>query len=124
MRPVAKPRQPRRTDRRYGSKRWLRVSDLVLGRHRRPDRSASPITAACWWPDTAWHLAQVADHIEPVYPGMSDADFYGLHNLRPACQAHNKAAGFIAAQARRSAAQPETPGRASIFTARRRPRVG
>ena len=27
-------------------------------------------------------------------PGMPDALFYGLHNLRAGCQGHNKARGF------------------------------
>jgi hypothetical protein len=31
------------------------------------------------------------DHIRPVYPGMSDAEFYDISNLRAACRRHNLA---------------------------------
>jgi hypothetical protein len=38
--------------------------------------------------------ANVADHIIPVHPGMPDALFFGLSNLRAACRDHNLARGF------------------------------
>jgi hypothetical protein len=38
--------------------------------------------------------ATVADHVVPVYQGMPDFLFFGLGNLRAACQGHNKARGF------------------------------
>lgn len=59
----------------------------------------------------------------PVYVGMPDAEFYGLHNVRPSCQHHNKARGFLAA-GERAGAELEDPRRVSSIFARRRPRVG
>jgi hypothetical protein len=110
-------RTPRR-DPRYGSGRWRQLSDRVLGRHRRRDGSATPITALCWWPDVDPHPAEVADHIVAVYVGMPDAEFYGRHNVRPSCQSHNKARGFLAA-AGRPLTDAERFPRPSIFSRRR-----
>jgi hypothetical protein len=40
--------------------------------------------------------ANVADHIRPVHPGMPDAEFFSLGNLRASCRKHNIARGFAA----------------------------
>lgn len=72
------------TDRRYRWARWRTVRLRVLER----DGHRCRIVLGCREPGT------VADHIHPVYPGMPDAEFFDLLNLRAACQGHNIARGF------------------------------
>jgi hypothetical protein len=48
----------------------------------------------------------MADHIISVYPGMPDALFFGLSNLRAACRFHNSARGVAARLERETATIP------------------
>lgn len=115
----SKPAPKPRRDPRYNTARWHRLRARVLGI---PAGRRSP-TALCWWPDVDPHPAEVADHIVAVYPGMPDAEFYGRHNVRPSCQHHNKARGFLAAgAAARADALDDRPTRTASIFARRRPR--
>jgi hypothetical protein len=53
----------------------------------------------------------VADHIVPVYPGMSDDEFYDGANLRASCKRHNVVRGVIARYERETAGLEEpAPG--------------
>lgn len=72
-------------DKRYKNRRWKATRLVVLNRDG-------------WrcWVTSCPERANVADHIEPVYVGMSDALFYGTHNLRASCQRHNTARGVAA----------------------------
>jgi hypothetical protein len=72
------------TDRRYRTQRWKKARLRVLNR----DGWMCQIVKGC---DTR---ATVADHIIPVTPGMPDALFFSLTNLRAACRDHNLARGF------------------------------
>ena len=47
--------------------------------------------------------ATIADHIEPVYPGMPDSLFFDERNLRGACRFHNYARGVAARLERETA---------------------
>lgn len=89
------PAKPKRTDRRYHTARWRRVREQVLRR----DGHRCRIVPGCDLP------GNVADHINPVYPGMPDAEFYDPRNLQAACWPHNRGKAFEAA-ARRRAGQP------------------
>jgi hypothetical protein len=73
-----------KTDRRYSSPKWKRVRLIVLDR----DRHCYVVNCP--------ELANVADHILPVYPGMPDSEFYALTNLRASCKRHNTARGVAA----------------------------
>ena len=72
------------SDRRYKSPRWRRVRLRVLAR----DAYRCRIVPGC---DAH---ANVADHIQPVYPGMPDSLFFDPRNLRAGCRRHNVARGF------------------------------
>jgi hypothetical protein len=78
--------RPLTRDRRYGLARWTKVRLRVLVR----DAWRCRIVPGCTRPAT------VADHIEPVYPGMPDSLFFDPRNLRAACRDHNIARGFAA----------------------------
>ncbi len=92
--PISLPKTPvaaddranrRKMDRRYGSRRWKAVRLRVL--HRDLWR--------CYVPDCPLP-ANVADHIDTVYPGMPDAWFFDEANLRASCKRHNTARGVAA----------------------------
>lgn len=111
MRPRSTPSSPsprRVTDRRYRSARWRRLRDAVLG------VVGGKPTALCFWPDSPPHLAQVAHHTRPVYPGMPDLEFYDRGRIVPSCQHHNKAEGFL----RAGGTPVDEPPRRSIFSRR------
>lgn len=73
------------TDPRYGSYRWrVKTRPIVLRRDR----------YRCWAAGCE-RKADVCDHVKPVYPGMPDLEFYGLHNLRASCRAHNLARALL-----------------------------
>lgn len=78
---AAAPKDPR-----YGSRRWQRVRLRVLNR----DMWTCLIVVGCT------ERASVADHIIPTYPGMPDALFFGMGNLRSGCRRHNIARGMAA----------------------------
>jgi hypothetical protein len=73
-----------KTDPRYGSSKWRRVRLIVLDR----DRHCYVISCP--------ERANIADHINPVYQGMPDREFYALTNLRASCKRHNTARGVAA----------------------------
>jgi len=76
-------------DKRYKTPRWKRVRLSVLSRDN----------YTCWVTGCS-RYAKVADHIIPVHRAMSDADFYGQHNLRASCMPHNVARGVADSLAR------------------------
>ena len=60
-----------------------------------------------------------ADHIVPVHPGMSDAEFYDPANLRGACRRHNNLRGWATTAARElreggGFSEPRQPGEAGL----------
>jgi hypothetical protein len=63
-------------------------------------------------------MADVADHISPVYPGMPDSEFFSERNLRASCRPHNIARGFAAGLERDLAGAPETVTRPRFGPAR------
>jgi hypothetical protein len=70
----------RRTeDRRYGNRRWKRVRLRVLARDG----------YRCQVEDGCPMRATVADHVDPVGPHTTDAEFYDEVGLRAACMMHN-----------------------------------
>src|SRR5690349_13830625 len=72
-------------DSRYHTERWRKVRKPVLARD----------AYRCWNPHCE-RYANVADHILPVYLGMPDAEFFGMHNLRASCRVDNIARGSMA----------------------------
>ena len=73
-------------DPRLLSYRWRkRVRPAVLAR----DRYRCQVVEGC----TA--TGDRVDHITPAYPGMSDAQFYDMRNLRAACNQHNLARYWV-----------------------------
>ena len=67
-------------DKRYNSRRWReRTRPRVLRR----DLWRCQIVEGCR------ELGDHVDHINPVYPGMTDAEFHDINNLRAACRLHN-----------------------------------
>jgi 5-methylcytosine-specific restriction endonuclease McrA len=104
-------RKAPKTDKRYGTPRWKRTRLLVLAR----DLWRCQIAPGC--PVTA----TVADHINPVYEGMPDFEFYGPANLRAACKQHNVRRG-VAARLLREMGEPSmdpTPPRRFSYGGRR-----
>lgn len=101
-RPAAEPRPATdpalARDRRYGSARWRRVSKAVLRR----DLYVCRIAPGCST------RATVADHVIAVHPGMPDALFFGMDNLRAGCRDHNILRGK-AARLERETAGVERP---------------
>jgi 5-methylcytosine-specific restriction endonuclease McrA len=83
-------------DRRYGTRRWKATRLRVLHRD----------LWACFVPGCGVS-ASVADHIEPVYPGMPTAWFFDEANLRASCRRHNTARGVAARLQRELAGAPE-----------------
>ena len=79
-------RGSRRTDARYHSWRWRKLSARVLKR----DGYRCRIVPGCEV------RATVADHVDPVYPGMPDAEFFDASRLRAACGPHNLWRGLAA----------------------------
>ena len=89
QRPVpTKGRAGRRTDDRYHTARWRKLSAHVLKR----DGYRCRIVVGC---DVR---ATVADHVDPVYAGMPDAAFYDEARLRAGCGPHNLWRGLVARQ--------------------------
>ena len=74
-----------RTDKRYGTKHWRETAKLVLVRD----------LYQCYVTTCEEHGA-MADHINPVYPGMPDSEFFDMGNLRASCKRHNWARGVAA----------------------------
>ena len=67
-------------DKRYNSRRWReRTRPRVLRR----DMWRCQIVEGCR------ELGDHVDHINPVYPGMPDHEFYDVDNLRAACRLYN-----------------------------------
>jgi len=79
----ATPRVVSGTDKRYQTHRWRRLALAVRQRD-----GLCRIVAGCP------RKAQVADHVNPVYPGMSDAEFFDIRYIRGGCQYHNKMRGI------------------------------
>src|SRR5688500_16729080 len=79
-------------DPRSKTARWKKQRLVVFARdmHR------------CWVVDCP-NPGNVCDHIDPVYRGMPDSEFYGLHNLRGSCKRHNTARGVAARLERETA---------------------
>src|SRR5687768_6628588 len=77
-------------DKRYGSRRWKATRLRVLAR----DLYRCQVVAGCP------REARVCDHISPVGPDTSDAEFYGEGGLRAACMFHNTRRGHVDAFAR------------------------
>ena len=65
-------------DKRYGTRRWKATRLRVLHRD----------LWECFVPGCGVS-ASVADHIDPVYPGMPSAWFFDEANLRAICRHHN-----------------------------------
>lgn len=74
------------TDNRYRNRRWKALRLAVLMR----DLYRCQVAPQCPVP------ASVADHIDPVYEGMPDSEFYDPANLRASCKRHNTARGVAA----------------------------
>ena len=77
--------------RRYGTYRWKQLRLQVLRR----DHYVCRVVPGCV------RRATVADHVNPVYPGMSDAEFHDPANLRAACGPHNLWRGLDQREAER-----------------------
>lgn len=92
MKPITNPRRAP-----YNTKRWQTLRLAVLRRD----------LYRCWVAGCQV-MANVADHINPVYPGMPDAEFYDPANLRASCKRHNTARGVAARLERETAGQSET----------------
>jgi 5-methylcytosine-specific restriction endonuclease McrA len=82
-------------DKRYGTRRWKATRLRVLHRD----------LWACFVPGCGVS-ASVADHIDPVYPGMPSAWFFDEANLRAACRHHNLRRGHVAQFERELAGEP------------------
>ena len=103
------------SDKRYGTRRWKATRLRVL--HRDLWR--------CYVP-SCFLAANVADHIDPVYPGMPDHWFFDETNLRASCKRHNTARG-VAARLERETADLDPPRRHPLTIASpysRKPRIG
>lgn len=69
-------------DKRYNSRRWReRTRPLVLRR----DLWRCQVVEGCQG------FGNNVGHINPVHPGMTDAEFFDINNLRAACRMHNLA---------------------------------
>jgi 5-methylcytosine-specific restriction endonuclease McrA len=101
-------------DKRYGTRRWKKVRLRVLHRD----------LWECFVPGCGVS-ASVADHIEPVYPGMPNAWFFNEANLRASCRRHNTARGVAARLQRELAgeAEPLPPNPLITPFRRRAPRI-
>ena len=67
-------------DKRYNSRRWRERT--------RPRVCVGTCGAARSWRGVrSW--GTTSTHINPVYPGMPDHEYYGVDNLRAACRLHN-----------------------------------
>ncbi len=91
-------------DRRYKSPRWRRIRLLVLAR----DGYRCYVLHCIAY-------ANHCDHIKPVYGGMPDSEFYGMHNLRASCRHHNTARGVAARLERETAQGVAAPPRRTMF---------
>ena len=91
-------------ERRYMTRRWKALRADVLRR----DLYRCQVVAGCPI------RATICDHIEPVYQGMPDWEFYDPLNLRAACLHHNTARG-VAARLRRELGSEDAPVRRSRF---------
>jgi 5-methylcytosine-specific restriction endonuclease McrA len=99
-------------DKRYGTRRWKATRLRVLHRDR----------WACFVPGCGVS-ASVADHIEPVYPGMPNASFFNEANLRASCRHHNLRRGQVAQFERELAGEPVPERRNPLVTPLRLPRT-
>jgi len=74
------------TDKRYRGTRWRKtVRPLILARDKE-----QCFVLGCP------RRGNVVDHINPVYPGMPDREFYDERNLRASCHKHNTTRGMVA----------------------------
>jgi len=94
---MARPVTDARRDPRYSSRRWQKLRRQILAR----DLFRCQVAEGCDTP------ANIADHINPVYVGMPDAEFYDPANLRASCRRHNWARG-VAARLEREAGDEGT----------------
>lgn len=76
------------TDKRYGTYRWRFKTRLPVLRRD---------GYRCWVQGCA-RRADVCDHIDPVGPFTTDAQFYDQSRLRASCRSHNLARGYIGAE--------------------------
>jgi 5-methylcytosine-specific restriction endonuclease McrA len=95
------------TDHRYGSRRWRAVRERVLKR----DLYRCQVIPGCPRAGT------VCDHVQAVYPGMPDHEFFDERKLRAACRTCNlrraQAAQFMAEM--KSTPPPRPMGRPRIY---------
>jgi hypothetical protein len=79
----------RQRDRRYGTSRWRRTSDRVLGKTK---TQRQPIYQC--YAEGCYRVGDRADHIWPTSIDTPDAEFFNPLGLRPACWRHNRARAF------------------------------
>lgn len=87
-----------RRDPRYSGAKWRKVRLAVLRRD----------LYRCWVVNCEV-AGNVADHINPVYLGMPDSEFFDPQNLRASCKRHNTARGVAARLERDMAGQQYQP---------------
>jgi hypothetical protein len=76
------------TDRRYSTYRW-RVKTRLPVLRRDGWRC---------WVSGCERRGDVADHIDPVGPFTTDAEFFDQSRIRASCRGHNLGRGFIGAE--------------------------
>jgi hypothetical protein len=81
--PFCRTHRTRTEDRRYHGSKWRRLAKIVVADAWKC--WACPARATC------------ADHINPVFPGMPDSDFYARRKLRGSCRRHNLQKGHAEA---------------------------
>src|SRR5688500_8239775 len=96
-----------RQDKRYTTHLWRKRRITALNHARR----------TCWV-NGCPEPGNVADHINPVYPGMPDHEFYALSNLRASCKRHNTARGVAARLDRETRDGVAAPQRGNALVAR------
>ena len=82
--PARKRRRWSSTDRRYSTYRWRVKTRLPVLRRDR---------YRCWVVGCD-RYADVCDHIDPVGPFTTDAEFFDQRRLRASCRSHNLARGY------------------------------
>jgi hypothetical protein len=79
--------KPRSGDPRYHTAKWKRLAREVI---------VAPGHFLCYR-EGCYNPATCADHIDPVGPYTTDAEFFDRSRLRPACRKCNISRGFAAA---------------------------